>query len=145
MTQIFTPKVKRTCPDIYPDDQIRKSKRAKVPTDVWQKEYYKASYRPKDHRIPPQEHHPEQPMQVDPSSDDELAENQQSGDEMDVDDEELAELAKMDENASTDTVMTLQDAFESVFKASAHDDSPRTYAEAMKCDDAHLFHEAAVR
>src|SRR5215469_13804435 len=55
----------------HPEQPVRRSTRARVPPSEWQHNWFKAAYRPEEHRVPP----PPQPPYCDPpqihSSDDE--------------------------------------------------------------------------
>ena len=80
--------------------------------------------------MPPPQHQYRDPTPQVPSSDEEDDESSHSEPESDLLASELVYL-------------TLPEALEFAFKAGAHDDSPKSYAAAMKRPDAQKYHEAA--
>ena len=97
---------------------------------MWQQNWFKADYRPADHRVQPAQpqyqDYRDPPPQI-PSSDDESSQSEPEGELL------ASELA----------YLTLPEALEFAFKAGVHDDSPRSYANAMRRPDAQKYHEAA--
>ena len=117
-------------PPVIHQPPVRCSTRAKVPPAQWQQNWYKGNYRSADHRLPPPQYR-DPPPQI-PSSDEGESDPSQSGS-----DSEESELI-----ASEFTYLTLPEALEYAFKSGSHDDSPRSYAQAMTCTDAQMYHEA---
>lgn len=115
-------------PAPQPEPEVRCSARARVPPAQWQSNWYKASYRSGNHLAPPPAPVPpyQNPPPHVPSSD-------EDSDESESDAAEVAEIA----------YYTLPEALEVAFKAGVHDDSPKSYREAMTCADAQKHHDAA--
>ena len=132
-------------PPAQPEQLLRRSGRARVPPHIWQQNWFKPSYNPQEHLVPPQPPPPPPPVQQYcdpapqiPSSDEEdEPEPEQSTSESESDESELL--------ASECAYLTIPEALEVAFKASAHDDSPKSYAEAMTCPDAQYHHDAALK
>src|SRR6201999_1473797 len=132
-------------PPVQPAEPVRRSMRSRVPAQTWQQSWFKAGYKPQDHLVPPQPAPPDPPAQQYrdptpqiPSSDEEDdPEPEHQNSESESDESELL--------ASECAYLTMPEALEVAYKASAHDDSPKSYAEAMAHPDAQNHHDAAVK
>ena len=126
-----------------------RSGRSRVPAEVWQPNWHKASYNPADHRVPAPA--PPAPLVPDPVPPFQLRHFappavDSSGSGSDSDDEESPNPPSADEAHLTETevaFLTYPEACEVVFKAAAHDNAPNSYAEAMRRPDAQKWHDAA--
>jgi hypothetical protein len=124
-------------PPAPPLRPTRRSTRSRVPPNVWQSSWYRASYRPEQHRVAPQMDQYRNPEPQVASSDEE-SQSGGDGDDSESHSERESELL-----ASEHAYLTLPEALEVAFKAGAYDDSPKSYAEAMTRPDAQKYHEAA--
>jgi len=135
-------------PPPAPEPAIRRSGRSKVPTDQWRQNWFKADYRPEQHRVPPPpapipapQQYRDPPAQI-PSSDDD-SNSDSDGNVSSSQSEHNSEQSEL--LAVQSAYFTIPEALEVAFKAGAFDDSPKSYAEAMTRPDAQKWHEAACQ
>src|ERR1700754_2397550 len=120
-----------------PDPPIRRSERSRVPANVWRTNWHKAAYRPEQHRVaPPPLPAPQyrDPLPAVPLS----SESDEGSEERSEEDSEESELS-----AAMPAYLTIPEALDFAFKAGIHDDSPRSYAEAMARPEAEMYHKSA--
>lgn len=123
-------------PPVAPQAPVRHSTRSRVPANVWRSNWYKAAYRPEQHRVAPPPL--PAPQYRDPAPPVPLSSDENQGTDDSAEDSEESELL-----ASDVAYFTLPEALEFAFKAGSHDDSPRTYAEAMTRPEAEQYHTSA--
>lgn len=115
------------------------SERARVPREVWMNSWYKADYRPSEHRVlaqpaPALQYHDPAPPVL-PSSDEDDSSSHSESDSEDSDESELI--------ATESAYLTLPEALEVAYKSVARNEGPKSYSEAMTLPDAQQHHEAA--
>src|SRR6202012_1370137 len=124
---------------------IRRSGRIRTDPEVWRNNWFKSDYRPAARLQEPQnrQQHYRDPPPVIPESDSESAESSKDSSDSDAD------SATVNFVSDSCPFLTLPEALECAHEvalaASAHSGYPKSYAEAMRRPDAHLYHEAACK
>jgi len=122
---------------------IRRSGRIRTDPEVWRNNWFKSDYRPAARLQEPQnrQQHYRDPPPVIPESDSESAVSSEESSDSDS--------ATVNYVSESCPFLTLPEALECAHEvasaASAHSGYPKSYAEAMRRPDAHLYHEAACK
>ena len=145
-----SPPVPQNHPPPAPAPAQRRSQRPRVPANVWKDNWYRANYRPAEHRVAPDPplppFQPPAPLPLPhnpgPYRDPSPAVDSSGSESSDGESVEIAsETVYFTYVEALDYVYS--EVMQSAFNAAAHDNPPNSYAEAMQWPDAEKWHDAA--